>query len=143
MARKPTNVYLYLRHNTSFYGTFDQGGNVWEWNDAVGNDVFLRVTRGIRGGAWLSIESHLRSLNRSNSPALDDRIVVGFRLATVPAPTLPTNVMLTLEKTTDLSSGWQTAPVTSNMITPAGELDLGAMTSTHEFYRLKIRTTVE
>src|SRR5262249_50686067 len=29
------------------YGTFDQGGNVWEWNEALNNSF-----RAIRGGSW-------------------------------------------------------------------------------------------
>lgn len=36
----------------SFYGTFDQGGNVAEWNDAV----IFDSARVIRGGAWGSWE---------------------------------------------------------------------------------------
>ena len=31
----------------SYYGTFDQGGNVAEWNDAVNGPA-----RGVRGGSW-------------------------------------------------------------------------------------------
>jgi sulfatase modifying factor 1 len=31
------------------YGTFDQGGNVWEWNDLSGSPS---VMRGFRGGGW-------------------------------------------------------------------------------------------
>ena len=34
--------------NASSYGTFGQGGNAWEWNDAVGSGS----SRGWRGGSW-------------------------------------------------------------------------------------------
>lgn len=54
-----------------------------------------------------------------------------------------TNVILTLQKTTNLSSQWQFVPITTGMITPAGELNVGALTNTNEFYRLKIRTAVQ
>lgn len=45
----------------SFYGTFDQGGNVWEWNEASfdGGNGFL--TRGLNGGAWREDVTRLRS----------------------------------------------------------------------------------
>jgi hypothetical protein len=34
---------------SSFYKTFDQCGQVWEWNDSV-----VGVARGVRGGSWLN-----------------------------------------------------------------------------------------
>ena len=63
--------------SASFYGTFDQGGNVFEWNDAVISGSF----RGLRGGTWLFIESSLRSSNRnSDNPDIEFR-TIGFRVA--------------------------------------------------------------
>ena len=35
----------------SFYGTFDQGGNLWEWN----NSLFSGGGRGTRGGSWNNV----------------------------------------------------------------------------------------
>jgi sulfatase modifying factor 1 len=68
----------------SFYGTFDQGGNAWEWNDGV-----IYLSRVLRGGSWKysADGSYLASSTRSNydsSFGLFDHS--GFRLATVPEP---------------------------------------------------------
>ena len=67
----------------SSYGTFDQGGNVWELNDAV-----IGSSRGRRGGSWwVGYDTDLASSGRySNTPA-EDRFDIGFRLASaVPEP---------------------------------------------------------
>ena len=59
----------------SFYGTCDQGGNVWEWNDAV-----IGSFRGLRGGSWFLSETFLRSSFRNDvNPVLEGNLV-GFRV---------------------------------------------------------------
>jgi len=64
----------------SFYGTFDQNGNVWQWNDGNGT---AGSSRGLRGGGWNENDDNLISANRVTTVALfyenDSRI--GFRLA--------------------------------------------------------------
>ena len=70
--------------SASFYGTLDQGGNVWEWNDAVSGGTL----RGLRGGVWSDFDLFLRaSFNNGSGPASEDS-TVGFRVASaVPEPT--------------------------------------------------------
>lgn len=73
-------------HAASYYGTFDQGGNVWEWNDAI---VYSSV-RGTRGGAYNRGATNLRSssLYNFNDP-LGESHFIGFRvssLAPIPEP---------------------------------------------------------
>jgi len=73
-------------NSASAYGTFDQGGNVWEWNDAViGSD------RGLRGGSWDGYDfgfgdSYLQSSGRYDGVPWFKYSDVGFRVATVPEP---------------------------------------------------------
>ena len=67
----------------SFYDTYDQGGNVFEWNDSIQGPY-----RGLRGGAW-TVNFNYVSLGSSFS--LDyvpesETYSLGFRLATVPEP---------------------------------------------------------
>jgi formylglycine-generating enzyme len=65
------------------YGTLDQGGNVWEWNEAV-----ISSSRGLRGGSFLDYESYLRAAYRGYyglGPAAEDGDV-GFRVVQVPEP---------------------------------------------------------
>ena len=66
---------------SSYYGTFDQGGNVWEWNDAV-----IGSARGIRGGSWSGNESVLRATSRSSFSPANESSIIGFLLAMIPEP---------------------------------------------------------
>ena len=68
--------------STSPYGTFDQGGNVWEWNEAV-IDSFAR---GYHGGNWLDGTNRLAASDRSrNNPTSEDPLI-GFRVASPADP---------------------------------------------------------
>ena len=74
----------------SMYGTFDQGGNVWEWNETV---IYGSSTV-IRGGGWddnVYYGDYARTLRRESRVALETNSinyggVLGFRLAAVPEP---------------------------------------------------------
>jgi len=77
-----TNVGTYSGDPSS-YGTFDQGGNVWEWND----EVISGSSRGLRGGSFTNSGNLLRaSFRNTNGPALELNFI-GFRVASVPEPT--------------------------------------------------------
>jgi formylglycine-generating enzyme len=78
-----TEVGAYGASSDSFYGTNDQGGNLFEWNDAV----ISGSSRGLRGGSWDFAEIDLRASNSNGvGPSLEDSSV-GFRVASVPEPT--------------------------------------------------------
>jgi formylglycine-generating enzyme required for sulfatase activity len=64
------------------YGTFDQGGNVMEWNEAV-LDSSARYQR---GGTFDTIGSFLRAASRSSYPPTAESYNFGFRVAYVPEP---------------------------------------------------------
>jgi sulfatase modifying factor 1 len=67
----------------SSYGTFDQGGNVSEWNDAVISDS----SRGLRGGSFYSNGGYLRASARGDVTPPVEVSTIGFRVASVPEPT--------------------------------------------------------
>lgn len=61
----------------SFLGTFDQSGQVWEWNDAVNGSA-----RGVRGGSWLNTSTYIGASYRGFTGAGPSfgNANVGFRI---------------------------------------------------------------
>jgi sulfatase modifying factor 1 len=86
-----TEVAAYTaRPSDSPYGTFDQGGNVEEWNDTlISTGVSMGEpfgARGLRGGHWWGGSPWLAASTRGSvQPALEG-MVTGFRVASVPEP---------------------------------------------------------
>ncbi len=71
-----------FENSQSPYGTFDQGGNVFERNEAIIDSSF----RGVRGGSFFfddyAIHAALRGLSHSTTESHD----IGFRVVEVPEP---------------------------------------------------------
>jgi formylglycine-generating enzyme required for sulfatase activity len=63
--------------SASYYGTFDQGGNAWEWNEALVFDM----QRGMRGGCVAHTFEKMKSLVRTSSKPEKKYPDTGFRLA--------------------------------------------------------------
>jgi len=81
----PTAVDAYPA-TQGYYGTRDQAGNLWEWNESeVDGD------RGLRGGSYddypLLLHAHYRD---SQNPSLENEFV-GFRIAATSSATSPAN----------------------------------------------------
>ncbi len=71
-------------NSKSRYGTFDQGGNVWEWNEALGPDLF----RVMRGSAYDNYSIDYLSAGGRNTNRLSgyEASEIGFRIVLVPEP---------------------------------------------------------
>ncbi len=68
----------------SYYGTFDQTGDVFNWNETADLADSLR---GARGGCWYPNDAGLiSSANRGYDFPTDDNDLFGFRIASVPEP---------------------------------------------------------
>jgi formylglycine-generating enzyme required for sulfatase activity len=64
------------------YGTFDQGGDVWQWNEAN----ISGSNRGVRGGMFSSTSAALSSSYRWDSHPADNVDFLGFRVSQIPEP---------------------------------------------------------
>jgi len=73
-------------NSDSPYGTFDQGGNVWEWNEAL----ISGSRRGLRGGSFIDGDGSGYSLRASyrnyNLSPTAESYGFGFRVSVVPEP---------------------------------------------------------
>ena len=83
----PVDVGLYVAEDGGDYvsdgpyGTFDQAGNVWEWNEAIiGSD------RGVRGGSFCHSGGLLASNRDGYYYSAGEGSSVGFRVSEVPEP---------------------------------------------------------
>jgi formylglycine-generating enzyme len=76
-----TTVAGEFQNSDSPYGTFDQGGNVYEWTETV----FVGVYRGVRGGAF-DYGNHLPASHRNSVPPTYAGYHIGFRVSEVPEP---------------------------------------------------------
>ncbi|MFM7412568.1 MAG: PEP-CTERM sorting domain-containing protein, partial [Planctomycetota bacterium] len=74
-------------NSASYYGTFDQSGNVIQWNDLDGT---AGSSRGLRGGAWIGSDafSLSSSWELSGNPSDEDG-GIGFRLASPVSADVP------------------------------------------------------
>ncbi len=76
-----TDAGAYMQ-SRSAYGTFDQGGNVWEWNETL----YADFNRYVRGGSWFDdwYYLHAEYWLYGNPTNYDNE--TGFRVATIPEP---------------------------------------------------------
>ncbi|MGA2035745.1 MAG: SUMF1/EgtB/PvdO family nonheme iron enzyme [Thermoguttaceae bacterium] len=81
----PTNYLTpvgYFAGSPGPYGTYDQGGNVYQWNEANISGEY----RGLRGGSFDSASGHLASSYRNYYYPTDENCLFGFRVASTPEP---------------------------------------------------------
>jgi formylglycine-generating enzyme required for sulfatase activity len=71
--------------SASPYGTFDQGGNVYEWNEAN-----ISGSRAARAGSFFHNETGLAASSRSVSNPTLETEYVGIRVARLAPPPVPT-----------------------------------------------------
>lgn len=63
-------------------GTFDQGGNVWEWHEQIKSGS----ARGLRAGSWGSSAGNLAAGDSISVGPTGEDPGIGFRVASIPEP---------------------------------------------------------
>lgn len=77
-----TTVVGQFHLSNSPYGTFDQGGNVWEWNETAVTSSY----RGLRGGTFMYDSNYMIASNCYVYDPMYEWSDFGFRVAYVPEP---------------------------------------------------------
>jgi formylglycine-generating enzyme required for sulfatase activity len=68
--------------SVSPYGTYDQGGDVFQWNESVYSGSY----RGLRGGSFYSYYVNLQSGYLGVGYPTNESFIIGFRVSQVPEP---------------------------------------------------------
>lgn len=69
-------------NSASAYGTFDQGGNVWQWSDTT----YAGAYRVQLGSSWYNDTYDMQSYINSTGDPTTESDIIGFRIATIPEP---------------------------------------------------------
>jgi hypothetical protein len=86
-----TTIVGEFQNSPSPYGTSDQTGNVWEWNEAIINTA----QRGLRGGSFETLAAFVQASHRTQNFPMNEGYDVGFRVVTlIPEPGLLTPLAL-------------------------------------------------
>ena len=75
-GRTATDVGAYI-NASSYYGTYDQAGNVQEWTE----EIIYVTNRRLRGGSWSYNEFYGRSSDFEFDTTDYDAEAIGFRIA--------------------------------------------------------------
>jgi formylglycine-generating enzyme required for sulfatase activity len=75
-----------FENSESPYDTFDQGGNVWEWNEAIMYEGVDWSYRGLRGGSFSDDVDYLHASYRLGCYPTYGSGSLGFRVSEVPEP---------------------------------------------------------
>jgi formylglycine-generating enzyme required for sulfatase activity len=87
-ALSGSNSYSYWSNVGSYplssspYGTFDQGGNLWEYNETHNGSG----STWMRGGSWGDSMLHLAASDRNMTGFMNQGGSIGFRVATIAVP---------------------------------------------------------
>jgi len=82
---KPTTVVGEFQASPSPYGTFDQGGDLWEWTETIVNES-NRLVRGGSLGYHRGINYVVASYRDGYGPPSYESAYNGFRLVEIPEP---------------------------------------------------------
>jgi formylglycine-generating enzyme len=77
-----TTIVGQFQNSASPYGTFDQAGNVWEWNETV----WYTSQRGMRGGSFRYGDNNLWNGQPNHNTPDFETWALGFRVVQVPEP---------------------------------------------------------